>query len=347
MLEQSHSTPDLGQASIPAVNQYLQLAETLNLPVEAILLNLNLSPEQLSDNSGHITGLKFQQLISELLRLSQDPLFGLHTAQFVQPGSYSVLGYISMNCETLGEAISKIQPFEKLVGDMGTSTFEKYGDDFKISWRCGFSDPLVRRHMVDNCLASWLTFARYLCDQPSNPSNPSKVWLTRQTPDRLEQQEYQKLFACPVLFNQASDSILFSEAMLALPLNKGNKQLLSTLEAHAKELIDNLSQEQDVVSQVEYLIKLNLETGHFTQQAIAKLIGIGSKTLQRRLTAENTGFQSVLDRVRLRQVNQLLLNTALNLTQIGIKLGFEEPRSFYRWFKKLTGQTPGEYRKSL
>ena len=89
-------------------------------------------------------------------------LFGLHTAKYVQPGSYSVLGYILMNCENLGQAITKIQPFEKLVGDMGTTTFAQLGEQVKISWHCQFTDPKVKRHMVDNCLTSWLTFARYL-----------------------------------------------------------------------------------------------------------------------------------------------------------------------------------------
>ena len=115
---------DLGQASIAAVNQYLQLAKAQNLPLEDILKELNLSQELLNRSAQHISGEKFQQLIAKLVTLSKDDLFGLHTAKYVQPNSYSVLGFITMNCETLGEAITKIQPFEKLVGDMGTTFFK-------------------------------------------------------------------------------------------------------------------------------------------------------------------------------------------------------------------------------
>ena len=65
-----------------------------------------------------------EQLFAHLISASNDPLFGLHAARFVQPGSWSVLGYITMNCATLGEAMSRVMPFEKLVGDMGVSRIE-------------------------------------------------------------------------------------------------------------------------------------------------------------------------------------------------------------------------------
>ena len=54
-----------------------------------------------------------QQLLTDafdhhLIEVSGDPLFGLHSARFVQPGSWSVLGYIAINCATLGEAMGRI-----------------------------------------------------------------------------------------------------------------------------------------------------------------------------------------------------------------------------------------------
>ena len=337
---------NLGHASIPAVNQYLQLAKAQNLPVSQLLQNLELTQELLNDNAKQISGLKFQQLIATLIKLSNDELFGLHTAQYVQPGSYSVLGFITMNCETLGEAITKIQPFEKLVGDMGTTFFEpvenQQGKYFSIGWSCVFTDKLVRRHAIDNCLASWLTFARYLTD---NDSKPVQVMLSRNQPNLKQCAEYHEMFNCSVLFNQSSDQIIFDQALLALPLNKGNKELLSTLEIHAKEQVAYLSQDQDLITQTLALIKQNLESGNITQQEIASLLGLSAKTLQRRLKAENTHFKSLIDKVRLTTSYDLLNNASLNLNHISEQLGFSEPRSFFRWFQKSTQLTPGQYRQ--
>jgi len=337
---------ELGQASIPAVNQYLQLAKAQNLPISELLESLGLSQELLNDNTQQISGDKFQQLIATLITLSNDELFGLHTAQYVQPGSYSVLGFITMNCETLGEAITKVQPFEKIVGDMGTTFFEpienEHGKYFSIGWSCVFTDKLVRRHAIDNCLASWLTFARYLTD---NDRKPTQVLLSRNQPNLQQCAQYQAIFNCSVLFNQATDQIIFDQALLALPLNKGNKALLSTLESHAREQIAKISQEPDLITQTTALIKKNLESGDITQQEIASLLGLSAKTLQRRLKAENTQFKSLIDQVRLSTSYDLLKNASLNLNQISEQLGFGEPRSFFRWFQKLTQLTPGQYRQ--
>jgi len=339
---------DLGQASIAAVNQYLQLAKAQNLPLDAILQKLSLSQDVLNSSAQHIRGEKFQQLIAELIELSKDELFGLHTATYVQANSYSVLGFITMNCETLGEAITKIQPFEKLVGDMGTTFFKpvekEHGHYFSIGWSCLFNDKLVRRHAIDNCLASWLTFARYLT---SDDSSPVQVLLSRNEPNLKACAEYQKVFNCSVLFNQATDEIIFEQALLALPLNKGNKELLSTLENHAKQQIAQLSQTDDIVSQTKALIKQNLNSGQVTQQNIAALLGLSAKTLQRRLKTKESQFKSLVDEVRLKKATELLTHSKININDISEQLGFNEPRSFFRWFQKCTQLTPGQYREQL
>ncbi|MDP7593720.1 MAG: AraC family transcriptional regulator [Litorilituus sp.] len=342
---QHKSTLDenLGQASVPAVKQYLQLGIEQGLDIDQICDQLGLVQSILTENSNHITGLQFQQLISALLAHSNDELFGLHTAKYVQPVSYSVLGYISMNCQNLGQAITKISPFERLVGDMGVTTLTQQGDQVKISWHCQFTDSIVKRHMVDNCLASWLTFARYLVNQDCNPS---KILLTRKLPTLAQQSDYQGVFNCSIRYGQNDNAIIFDKSLLALPLNKGDQQLLSTLETHAEALISKVANPLNFSVQLPRIIEQSLKSGNFHQQEIAKKFCISTKTLQRRLTANGLNFQKVLDETRLKVAKQYLSKSALNLSEISSELGFKETRSFYRWFNKLTQKTPGEYRKN-
>ena len=95
------------------------------------------------------------------------------------------------------------------------------------------------------------------------------------------------------------------------------------------------------------IIEQSLKSGAFHQQDIAQQFDISTKTLQRRLTASGLNFQTILDDTRLELAKQHLTNSELNLNEISVELGFKEPRSFYRWFNKLTQQTPGEYRKAI
>lgn len=338
------SAEKLGKVSLHAVNQYLQLAQAQQLNISSILLELGISTDVHTDNSQYITGIQFQALIASLLELSNDKLFGLHTAKFVQPSSYSVLGYISMNCNTLGEAITKIKPFERLVGDMGTTHVSKLGSHFKMAWQCHFTDLKVKQQMIDNCLASWLTFARYLINEQGKPI---KVLLSRAKPELSQQQEYQDVFGCAIHYNQAENAILFDATLLELPLNKGDPQLLSTLESHAQTLISNISPDEGIVSQVVTEIEQGLSSGCYRQQDIAMALGLGAKTLQRRLNEQSCTFQALLDETRLSMAKALLKQEQLNLNKISVELGFVEPRSFFRWFKKMTQLTPGAYKSKF
>ena len=71
---------------------------------------------------------------------------------------------------------------------------------------------------------------------------------------------------------------------------------------------------------------------------------MSSRTLQRKLGAEGTQYQTVLNEVRLELAMYYLENTSLSLDQIAHELGYVESRSFYRSFKQWTGRTAGSYR---
>lgn len=335
---------NLGLASVPAVRQYLQLAQALELNVVQALAQAQIPSEIIEQNDQHIAGENFQTLIKGLLAQTDDPLFGLHTAQYVQPASYSVLGFITMNCQTLGEAISKIQPFEKLVGDMGTTSLSFTDDYVKIQWHCRFTDSEVKRHSVDNCLASWVTFARFLT---AKQGKPIQVRLQRKQPSLQDCLAYQALFDCSILFEQNEDAILFEKRLLDLPLSTGNKTLLPTLEQHAQQLLEQ-AQPLTVSQQVSYLLKQQLidqQAADCKQSIIASKLKISDKTLQRRLQKEQTSYEQLWHQVRLAHAKELLLQTALPLQQISGVLAFNEPRSFYRWFKQRTELTPGAFRQ--
>ena len=227
---------------------------------------------------------------------------------------------------------------------MGTTTFKQLGDKVKISWHCQFTDLNVKRHMIDNCLGSWLTFARYLVNQESSPR---EVLFSRKKPALAQQNEYQTVFKCPISYGQNENAIIFDKELLSLPLNKGDQQLLSTLESHAESLISDLAVEKNIAIELQAIIVKSLKHGCFHQQEIAQQLGMSAKTLQRRLAALGLNFQTLLDETRLSLAKEHLAKSALNLNQISSELGFTEPRSFYRWFNKLTTKTPGQYRKNL
>lgn len=47
------------------------------------------------------------------------------------------------------------------------------------------------------------------------------------------------------------------------------------------------------------------------------------------------------------EAQRLLTHTAQSIKEIGFQLGYDDPSYFVRFFKKMTGQTPAEFRQSL
>lgn len=83
----------------------------------------------------------------------------------------------------------------------------------------------------------------------------------------------------------------------------------------------------------------NLSLGH-----CARLLAMHPRTLQRRLSAEGTTFEAVLDGVRRDAARRYLVNTALPLTQVAAMVGFAEQSTLTHAVRRWFGITPREMR---
>lgn len=332
----------LGYTAVPVLLKYLAHARSLGLDCAAALRAADLSDQCLADSGRRVPSEQHERLLEHLLRQSADPLFGLHAARHVQPGSWSVLGYITMNCSTLGEAIERIQPYERLVGDMGTSRIECLGDQVRLSWHCRHAHQPVRRHLIENVLASWLHYARWIADVDHSPTC---VQFEHALPAGCQVEDYRRVFGCPVHFEQPGNALLVPLDYLRLPLRQADAGLLRTLEAHALGLLDRLEEDQPLSLRVREVLRDLLRDGLPSKERVAARFHMTPRTLQRHLQAAGTHYQAILDQLRRELAEHYLGHSELPIQDIACYLGFGETRSFHRSFKQWTGQTPGDYRE--
>ena len=333
---------NLGTASIAALRQYVRAAESAGADTSALFTKAGLDPAILDSNEDRINGEQFQSFILLLYELTNNPILGLETGDFVQPGSYSVLGYITMSCATLGEAVARIAPFEKLVGDMGTTGLAMAQGSIKLTWHCNYDDPIVRPQVVDNVFASWVTYARWLADDTA--ASPTRVRLKRQSPGAELEQAYHQRWNCPVQFGADEDSITLKQELMNTRLRQPDPMLRKTLEAHALTQLASLDTDTDLTSRVKHSIQQQLLHGITRQDMVAEDLGITSRTLQRKLSQEGVSYQKLLDEVRQKMAEDYLLNSDLTIPDIALRLGYSETTSFHRKFKAVVGKTPGEFR---
>jgi AraC-like DNA-binding protein len=84
-----------------------------------------------------------------------------------------------------------------------------------------------------------------------------------------------------------------------------------------------------------------------TRDAIAKRMGMSSRTLSRRIKEHGTTLPREVERIRLSQALRGLETTDTSVTELAYELGFSSPEHFSRAFRRTFGTTPTAYREAV
>jgi AraC-like DNA-binding protein len=97
--------------------------------------------------------------------------------------------------------------------------------------------------------------------------------------------------------------------------------------------------------EVERRLEAVLESGDVGIDRIARDLGYSRQTLYRRLKAEGTTYERLLDGLRRRLALRFVREQGLSVKEAAYRLGFSDPAAFSRAFKRWTGTSPGEMRR--
>ncbi|MCU6709163.1 AraC family transcriptional regulator [Paenibacillus sp. J5C_2022] len=85
-----------------------------------------------------------------------------------------------------------------------------------------------------------------------------------------------------------------------------------------------------------------------TAEKVARSLQLSVRQLQRLFRERmDMGFKAYLQEVRIQQCCELLRTTELTVTEIHQAVGYQDAKHFHALFKRKTGKTPGEYRRSV
>ena len=91
-------------------------------------------------------------------------------------------------------------------------------------------------------------------------------------------------------------------------------------------------------------ILLRGDLARLRADSVAEQLGMSSTTLRRRLRADHTCYQFLLDRARQYRCEQKLKQIWLPGKCLADELGYLEVNSFYRAFRRWTGLSYSEYK---
>ena len=76
----------------------------------------------------------------------------------------------------------------------------------------------------------------------------------------------------------------------------------------------------------------------------ARALGASPRTLQRRLGEAGLSYRELVDQCRLDAAREMLEESNIPVSEIGVRLGYADPSSFSRFFVCSTGMAPRTYR---
>lgn len=155
---------------------------------------------------------------------------------------------------------------------------------------------------------------------------------------------YDDFFRRPVAFRQARNAIEFDRALLDQDLRGGFPALHQQAEYRVEQRLVRTQRNPTMVAAIESAFARKPALLGQGVGAVALELGIGARTLQRRLRDEGHSFAEVYDRIRARLAMQWLERGEADIESISEGLGFSDRRSFTRAFTRWAGVSPSAFR---
>jgi YesN/AraC family two-component response regulator len=111
--------------------------------------------------------------------------------------------------------------------------------------------------------------------------------------------------------------------------------------------VPTTNQEQAFIEKVLSIIEENIDKNELDVQYMADKLNISRSNLHTKIKSlMNMNTSEFINTVRINRAKELMTDSKYTLSEIAYKVGYNDAAYFTRIFKKTTGKTPGEFRKS-
>jgi len=159
---------------------------------------------------------------------------------------------------------------------------------------------------------------------------------------------YKDFYKVPIAFDQAEPAVIFHGASLDQPLRQADVELFTFIERYFEEGL-RLADRENLSVEVQRLregIVQNAARGEFSALAAAQSVNMSLRAAQRLAAEHGTSLQDLIADVRRAAAEKYLSNREIDTETVAALTGYSEARAFRRAFKRWTGQTPSDFRRS-
>jgi AraC-like DNA-binding protein len=282
---------------------------------------------------------EFLDLAADALK---DDLLGFHLALSFDFRALGFIYYVVASAETLAEALANEEEYSAVLNEpVRLRSGRTNGVSVELSYE-GL-DPHLDRHFSEFWITGTLKQCRDFTNRELVPTSATMVHLRAGKVPEMD-----RYFGREVVFGADRDLLEFGKDTGDLPL--------VTHDPHLHQLLKRLQSSGSTVHalepdtlplRVEKAIAARLRYGTATIDPIASDLGTSARTLTRKLAEEGASFSSILDGVRASLAVRYMRNGEITMSQLAWLLGYREPSTLVRAFKRWTGKTPTEFWREL
>jgi len=310
------------------------LLEALGADPAAVLESAGLTAESLSAPQNRIDYAAFGRLFANGARATGHEQFGLMIGRMYRLASVGVLGDVVRNCATLGEALRHLTVHQHINSAGGIAFMLKRGAAVDLGHAIYYPGVEGVDQIADACLAAGFNYVRELV----GPAwRPTQVFLPHARP--RSSLAYRQFFGTEPQFNADMCAMRFPTYWLEHPVAGASEERKRVALAEVEAI------HSGVVMRSYRGLRTLLLAGKCSGDDLAQLLSLHRRTLNRRLEAAGTTFQTVLDDVRFEVARQLLLHTNQCMDDVAAALGYSAVAPFMRSFRRWSGDTPGRWRR--
>ena len=317
--------------------------EAVNLPDKAALYaSVGLTEDRAQARDAGISTADYFSLL-ETIAKSEWPSLGFHmrVCAGMRCEEFGAVGLAIKSAPTLRHGFQRMHRYARLYNKTSAFAVEDKGHVYCWTHRRPEPQRLGNHLSNEAALATFLT----LCREAAGPElTPVRLQFAHQPIG--DTTALVRHFGVEPVYGADMDGMQFALADVDRPNPAGDMGFWRFFSDHLETLLPPAETAPDRLAEQVVDEVAGLLSGGVPQLAeVAGRLGIGSRTLQRRLSDAGTTYQDLVAEARRQLARKLLRQSDYSLSEIAFLTGFSEQSAFTRAFKRDEGLTPRAYRQ--
>ena len=314
----------------------------MGVDADQLLRDAGIEPDEYENTDKRVPFETAERLFRLAVERTGDPSIGLSIVDHMNPTAYGALGVAMLCSSTIRNLFRRFERFFDIVSTLERACFydTDYGGYFVEEPYVRYSE-VTRGVHADAFAAVVVRFIR-LVYQPDYA--PRLVELSSAPPDKLHDR-YRDHFGPNIRFGAEKTAIHVNTSDLDAPLTGSNASLAFHNDQLATAILADLKK-HDLRARVYARLLEYLPAGDCSREKVAHSLYMSESAFQKKLKADGTSYQEVLDKTRAELAKHYLGKSGISISEAAFLLGFTDSSNFSRAFKRWTGESPTEYREA-